>query len=193
MKTRALLAALAMITATDAAAQDAPAPPPEIAEQVALCATCHGEDGRPVLENAPIIWGQEYFYTLTQLRDYQAGRRASEIMQPVAGDLTPEQMKALAEYFSKLSWPDMPYSASADAVNVARQMASSGQCTQCHLGSYAGDSRIPRMAGQNPIYLEQTMLAFRDGERKNSPEMAALMRGFTDEQIGAMAEFLSGL
>lgn len=194
MKDRLRLAAVCLMTAAgSAAAQDVPAPSPEIADQVALCATCHGEDGRPVLENAPIIWGQEYFYTLTQLRDYHAGRRASEVMQPIVAELTPDQMKALAEYFSKLSWPDLGHGASAEAVNKARQMATAGQCTQCHLGSYLGNSRIPRMAGQNPVYLEQTMLAYRDDERKNSPEMSALMDGFSDEQIAAMAEFLAGM
>jgi cytochrome c553 len=194
MTSRSLLAALSLIAAAGiAAAQDAPAPPPGIADQVALCATCHGEDGRPVLENAPIIWGQEYFYTLTQLRDYHAGRRTSEIMQPIVAELNRDQMKALAEYFSKLPWPNLPYSASPEAVSIAQQMATSGQCSQCHLGSYLGNSSVPRMAGQKLVYLEETMLAFKNAERKNSPEMVALMRGFPDEQIAAMAEFLAGL
>jgi cytochrome c553 len=114
-------------------------------------------------------------------------------MQPIVAEITPDQVKALAEYFSKRPWPDMPYATDAEAVGPARQMATSGQCTQCHLGSYLGNSRIPRMAGQNPLYLEQTMLAFKNAERKNSPEMVALMRGFSDDEIAAMAEYVAGL
>ncbi len=34
----------------------------ELDEMVALCTSCHGEDGRPIEPDIPIIWGQEYYY-----------------------------------------------------------------------------------------------------------------------------------
>ena len=46
------------------------------------CASCHGPNGQPTVEKAPIIWGQHMFYLLTQLKDYRAGRRANDIMTP---------------------------------------------------------------------------------------------------------------
>jgi cytochrome c553 len=182
-----------MLLSLSARAQDIPAPPAAIAEKAELCATCHGADGRPVNEESPIIWGQEYYYLFVQMRDFQAGRRASDIMQPIVKDMRRDDMKALAEYFSKLSWPSLQYRAS-DADNAkAVSVAAAGQCTQCHLGAYKGDSRVPRLAGQNVVYLEKTLQDFKKDIRKNAADMSALMRVFPDEDIAAMAHFLAGL
>ncbi len=54
---------------------------------VALCTSCHGEDGRPIEPDIPIIWGQEYYYLYVQLKDYKSGLRAHEIMNEIAADL----------------------------------------------------------------------------------------------------------
>lgn len=169
------------------------APPAGIAETVELCAGCHGADGRPVLEEAPIIWGQEYFYIYTQLRDYKAGRRESESMQPVVADMSRDQMKAVAQYFSDRPWPALVFKASEEDNATGRRVATAGQCPQCHLATYSGDSRIPRMAGQSVTYLEKTMLDFKNKQRMNAPDIAALIESFSEDDIRAMAAFLAGL
>jgi voltage-gated potassium channel Kch len=45
-----------------------------------------------VVEKVPIIFGQHSFYLLTELRDFRAGRRASDIMSPIAKDLSDDEM-----------------------------------------------------------------------------------------------------
>ena len=55
----------------------------QIADKVALCVSCHGQDGIPVVEKVPIIFGQHMFYLLTELRDFRTGRRANETMSPL--------------------------------------------------------------------------------------------------------------
>ena len=107
------------------AAQPA-APPPEIADKVELCATCHGADGLPVVEKAPIIHGQHAFYILTELRDYRAGRRANDTMAPIAKDLSDDDMKALATYFAGLPWPNYHEAASDADVSAPRRSRSRG-------------------------------------------------------------------
>ena len=185
--------ALIVALAGPAAAQDA-APPPEIAEKVQLCAGCHGgDDGMPVVENAPILHGQQLFYMLVQLRDYRAERRMNEIMTPIAKELSDDEMKALVTYFSKLPWPAYRVPASEEDVARAKSLAVEGQCTQCHLGGYVGDSRVPHIAHQKVDYLEQTTRDFRDGVRNNAPAMAAIVKGWSDEDITAMANYLAGL
>ena len=77
----------------------------DLAEAVATCAECHGEDGVPKEAEFPIIWGQQFFYIYTQLKDYAAGRRAGEIMSPIASQYTREQQSAIAEHFAGKSWP----------------------------------------------------------------------------------------
>ncbi len=173
--------------------QERPAPPAEIAEQVELCVSCHGEDGRPVVENAPILFGQEFYYMFVQLRDYAAGRRENEIMTPIAAELDRKQMEAVALYFSEQTWPRIQFSATDQEIAIGETVGSAGQCPQCHLGGYNGNSRVPRLAGQKADYLTQTMLDFKHRVRKNAPDKSSLIEGFSDEDIQAMAHFLADL
>ncbi len=51
----------------------------------------------------PVIWGQQFYYLYVQLKDYKAGRRQNEIMSSIVADLSREELKALAQYFSDQS------------------------------------------------------------------------------------------
>ncbi len=169
------------------------AAPAGIADQVELCSACHGEDGRPVNAETPIIWGQEEYYIYVQMKDIKAGRRASEIMSGVVADLSRDQMRALGKYFSQQPWPRLAFKAQEGDEAVANTMASAGQCAQCHLSGFDGDSRIPRAAGQTDTYLEKTMLDFKYRRRLNAPDKASLLETFSDNDIAAMARYLAAL
>lgn len=176
----------ALAVATGAAAQDNF----DLDEAAALCASCHGEDGVPIEADYPIIWGQEFYYLYVQLRDYESGLRANEIMQPIAAEYTRDQMKALAQYFAEKSWPDIPVEKDAEKAKAGRSAAASGQCSQCH-NTYMGDSRVPRVAGQQEAYLERTMLEFKNKVRQNAPAKNSLMKSFDDASIDRLAHFLA--
>jgi cytochrome c553 len=188
------IAVFLALSVTPAAAQQAAAPPPpEIADKVQLCASCHGANGLPIVEKAPILFGQHSFYLLTELRDFAAGRRASDIMTPIAKELSSDEMSALAKYFAAQPWPNF-HQAAADAdVKTAETLAVEGQCSQCHLGGFLGDSRNPRVSNQKPDYLQQTMADLRDNKRQNAAAMAAIVRGWSDDDIAAMSNYLAGL
>jgi cytochrome c553 len=190
---RHLFCALAFLAVPGgAAAQDA-APPPEIAAKIELCASCHGADGLPVVEKVPIIWGQHMFYLLTQLKDYRAGRRANDIMTPMAKELSDDEMKALATWFAAKPWPNYHEPRNDADTAIAEPLGVEGACTTCHLGGMLGDSRNPRLNHQKADYLQQTMIDFRDDVRKNAPPMAAIVRDWSDDEIAAMARYLAGL
>ena len=124
----------------------------DLQEKIELCTTCHGEAGLPEQAEVPIIWGQEFYYLYVQLKDYKAGRRANEVMQGMVEDLSKEQMQALAQHFAEKKWPATGFR-STDAADAAGQTAAAaGQCVQCHLGGYEGNSRVPRLAGQTHTY-----------------------------------------
>lgn len=164
----------------------------DIDQKVAFCTTCHGEDGRPTQANIPIIWGQQFYYLYVELKDFKSGLRANDIMGPIAADLSKDQMKALAQYFSEKEWPRIGYQADDADIAAAESAATAGLCTQCHLGNYQGDSRIPRLAGQQPAYLEKTMLDFKNKVRLNSPAKGSLLGAFDDSDIKALAHYLAG-
>ncbi|MDH3195993.1 MAG: cytochrome c4 [Hyphomicrobiales bacterium] len=185
--------AFCALSAGSAMAQDnAAAASPDMNEQITQCLACHGEDGRPVAEDAPIIHGQELYYLFVQLRDFAAGRRQSEIMTPIALELDRKQMEALAKYFSEQQWPTIQAAPSDEQRAVGARIGNSGQCPQCHLGGYNGDSRNPRLAGQTAEYLEKTMLDFKYRRRKNAPDKSVLIESFSDEDLAAMAHYLAG-
>ena len=178
--------------AAPAAAQTGAADP--IAEKAAVCSACHGANGVPISKEIPIIWGQHAGYIFLDLRDFQTGARKNELMEPIVRTLSRSDMLALGEYFEKKPWPDLQQPrAPAETAAHAEAMAASGQCSQCHLGGFVGDSANPRLGGQSIDYLRKTMLDFHNGTRGNNPWMAALLKTFSAGDISAMAIYLGGL
>lgn len=164
----------------------------DLSERIAFCGSCHGEAGLPSEADVPIIWGQEFYYLYVQLKDYKAGRRENDIMQGIVADLEKEGMQALAQHFSEQPWPRIGFRAEDVDREKGASATSAGLCTQCHLGGYEGDSRNPRLAGQQPAYLERTMLEFKNKVRMNSPAKSSLLGAYHDGDITAMARYLAG-
>ena len=166
----------------------------DITERLELCKTCHGEAGIPQEKDTPIIWGQSYYYLYVQLKDYKAGRRANDIMNPIAADMSKEEMQALAKHFSQQTWPYVPFEATDADVAQAQRGEVAGACTTCHLGNYRGNnSDVPRIAGQQPAYLERTMKEMRTRVRANNPFMTDLLSTYKDEDLAALAHWLAGM
>jgi cytochrome c553 len=153
-----------------------------IEEKTQVCAGCHGADGKPADKTIPIIWGQQAGYIYIELRDFKRGDRKNDIMQ------------AIAEYFSKKSWPDLDQPrASKEISDRASGANRSVGCTGCHLDHFQGDSTVPRLAGQSKEYLTKTMADFRTRARGNNPGMTDLMLATSPDDLAALAEYLSGL
>lgn len=161
-----------------------------ISEKLKLCAGCHGEKGASSNPEYPILAGQHLYYLYVQLKDFKSGFRKNDIMSPLAGDLEKAEMLSLAKYFSEQKWPGIGFKADPAKAAKGEKAAVAGQCVQCHLGGYEGNSRIPRLAGQYPKYLKKTMSDFKNKERTNSPAKASLMVSYDDADIEAMSDFL---
>jgi cytochrome c553 len=184
-----LLAGLLTLCAVSPQAQEA-----DMSERLQLCQTCHGEAGVPQQADTPIIWGQSFYFLYVQLKDYQAGRRANDIMQGIVADMTKEEMQALAKHFSEQAWPRIAYQATDAEANQAQQAAVAGACTTCHLGNYEGNhSDVPRIADQQPAYLERTMKEMKSKVRANNPFMTSLLSTFEDGDLTALAHWLAGM
>ena len=127
-----------------------------------VCTTCHGENGVPQLKTTPVIWGQNAGYMFLQLRDFQSGARKNELMSPIAATLSRDDLLPLAEYFSKLKWPNLAQpEAPQDVAGKAQAAISSVGCIGCHLDHFQGDGTTARLAGQQHDYLQKTMMDFR--------------------------------
>ena len=175
-----------------AVAQPAPAQP--IEEKAQICSACHGEAGIPQEKTTPVIWGQNEGYLYLNLRDFNKGSRKNDQMSPIAADLTKDDMKALAAYFSKKAWPELQQPSAADDVSKkALTAVGSVGCPSCHLDQLQGDGTTARLAGQQQEYLKQTMLAFRDGSRGNNSGMSDLMKAISPDDIDAISHYAAGL
>lgn len=165
-----------------------------IEEKAQLCSACHGEAGIPQEKTTPVIWGQNEGYLYLNLRDFNKGSRKNEQMSAIAADLSKDDMKALAAYFSKLAWPKLQQpSAAKDVSTKALTAIGSIGCPSCHLDQFQGDGTTARLAGQQSKYLKQTMLAFRDGSRGNNPGMSDLMKAISPDDIDAISQYVAGL
>jgi cytochrome c553 len=67
----------------------------------ATCQACHGRDGVGIMGMYPTLSGQHADYMTQALNDYRKGVRKNAIMAPFAAQLKPEEIKEMAEYYSR--------------------------------------------------------------------------------------------
>jgi len=173
------------------------------------CVECHGLQGQgaghPNGAEARVakLAGQRASYIAKQVQDFRSGRRKHDQMAIVARNVADEDLHDIAAWFASL--PPMNSGSTASA-NAAQGQALFEQgdpqrgivpCGSCHgpqgRASEGSTADAPRLAGQEWRYLDQQLRAWRDGSRSNGPTpvMNQIARSLTDNEIEALAEFLS--
>ena len=89
---------------TSKTAQTAVAAQPTTAgpENVQLCQTCHGADGRGADPAYPVLAGQHSSYIKRALMDYRSGSRENAIMGGFAANLSDREIEDLAQWYSSM-------------------------------------------------------------------------------------------
>lgn len=64
------------------------------------CLTCHDKDGRGIGDINPNLGGQWKAYMVKTMVDIQRQTRQSAVMYPLVKDLTIEEIRAMAAYYS---------------------------------------------------------------------------------------------
>lgn len=80
--------------------------------------------------------------------------------------------------------------AQADDANARAGRYLAGNCANCHGTTGSPQGSTPSLAGQDKAYIVEQMKAFRDGKRP-ATIMHQLAKGYTDQQIEAVAEHFS--
>ena len=186
----AALAAISLLTPLPAQAADKYA---AVREKLATCVPCHGENGVSTQPMYPVLAGQHLHYLYLQLKDMKSGLRANPVMAPIVKDLEKDEMLAIAEYFSKQSWPRIGTRVDDAQKASALSSVNAGQCVGCHLSGFEGNSSVPRLAGQHAEYLAKTMLDFKTKLRSNSPDKSSLLASFSERQLRDLAAYLASL
>lgn len=69
----------------------------------AMCANCHGTDGRTVEGSAiPALAGMPRDYMVAQMRAFRDGTRPATVMHQLTKGLTEQQIETVSTYFSSL-------------------------------------------------------------------------------------------
>ena len=147
--------------------------------EVTPCFRCHGLEGVGDSAGAfPRLAGQAAFYMYKQLIDYASGARPSEVMAPIAREMTEPQMVDVAYYYSLQIAPSL-WQPEVDPAVLARgeTIAEDGlrdqglqACNLCHGENGTGQPPLfPYLAGQYAAYTELQLLleiGLRGGERR---------------------------
>jgi cytochrome c553 len=164
------------------------------AQLSASCAHCHGTDGNSSAAAYPNLAAQTKEYIYRQIQAFKEGRRADPQMSPMVGILSEQDMRDLGEFYNQQSPPRKRATTDAALSDKGKALAEQLQCATCHQPGYKGLSEFPRLARQKQPYLIKQLKAYRDGTRTNDDGvMAATAKNLSDEQIEALAHYLSGL
>lgn len=189
-----LVFALAASWAGGAAAEDELARGARLAKE--RCAKCHGLDGFGVSPDYPSIAGQNREYFVKQIFNFKTGLRYNEPMDPVIEKLLAADIRALSQHYAALTPGSVP---SNDQALIAEGQSiylngipNKGvySCSVCHGAEARGGAQLPRLAGQNPVYLEKQMRGFIQKTRQNDRLMHLTLAAMSAQELKAVAVYL---
>ncbi len=170
----------------------------------AVCAACHGAEGISALAVNPNLAGQVPGYIAAQLAAFKSGERSNAIMAGQAAGLSDEDMADLDAYYASLT-PNVEVKLTEEEAKLAEAGAAIyrggfaergiSACMSCHGPSGHGiPKNYPRVSAQHRQYLEQSLLAYKKGERKGyNGIMYDIAFGLSEQQIKELAAYMAGL
>ncbi|MFK3741459.1 c-type cytochrome [Massilia sp. TN1-12] len=160
------------------------------------CSMCHGARGTASSgTDAPHLAGQPPSSTYKQLRDYKSGHRISAVMQPLATNLSDQDMRDLAAFYSQQTRetlirhaalaPEVPR-----LVSNGSPMRNIGACATCHSPGVAR-AATPILDGLPEAYLRKQLEAFKSGRRANdiNQQMRNAAHQLTEQEIDLLAKY----
>ena len=165
-----------------------------------VCSACHGEAGKSVLPENPVLAQQHPEYLVKQLSEYKSGKRNNAIMLGMAAMLSDEDMKNVSAYLAQQK-ADPGAATDKDLVALGEKIYRGGiqdrniaSCAGCHSPNGAGiPAQYPRLSGQHAQYIVTQLNQFRDGTRDNNQQMTDVAAKLNDKEIKALGEYIAGL
>jgi cytochrome c553 len=184
--------------------------------KAAACGACHGLDGNSSDAQYPKLAAQQERYIARQLAMFKTGERESPIMMGFATSVMPQDMRDIGAYFAsqKVLAGVADDSVIKTGPNQGMKFYAVGErlyrggdaargipaCMACHGPTGAGNPgpAYPNLGGQHAKYVSARLTAFRGGLVLGKgdyakPEMAAVTKNLTDEEIQALSTYVEGL
>ena len=172
------------------------------------CAACHAVDGNSHVDTIPSLAGQYPEYLTRQLMMFKSSDghgplRHNPLMERVAADLSADEIRSLATWYSKQVPRNETNGDLASAATLAlgfRVYTNGSQeggaaCIACHGANGTGaPGAFPRLAGQHEEYLQSQLTAYKEGHRgaKGKP-MTTVGSLLSPEEIRAVSFYASSL
>jgi cytochrome c553 len=176
---------------------------PEVTAQQ-VCSNCHGVDGNSVSPNFPRLAGQQQAYLVAQLTNFRSHQRSDPegffYMWGMSQKLSDDQIKGLAEYFSKQS--PKPNDAPVDPQLVAqgKEIFEKGlpakevaACTACHGPKAEGMATFPRLANQHRNYMVGQLNVFQSTEGRPNTPMKQVTHLLQPRDMQAVTSYLQSM
>lgn len=161
-------------------------------KDASVCRHCHGVGGNSVLPEVPNLASQNAGYLLEQMNKFVHGqRKSSPFMQGMIKAFTPDERINIALFLSQQPVAHKP--ADTRAQSAAGKRLYGKLCVSCHGAGGTGSHTIPRLAGQQVKYLEDSLKRYRDGNERIDLRMAAYTRNLKDADIQNLAAYLTAL
>jgi cytochrome c553 len=155
-----------------------------------LAYTCHGCHGIPSMKNSypvysvPKLGGQHANYLVVALKAYASQERPHATMHSHAVTMSEQDMQDMAAYLA-----GQELKPTGRAVGTMPKAAQT--CIACHGNDGIGIlPEYPNLAGQHADYIENSLKAYRSGQRKNAV-MAGMAAALTDADIRELARYYS--
>ncbi|HHJ15792.1 MAG TPA: c-type cytochrome [Gammaproteobacteria bacterium] len=157
------------------------------------CAGCHGTNGSSVGPASPTIAGMSKDNFIETMAAYRNGERPATIMTRIAKGYTEDEIKLMADFFSKQKFVRLPQ-------KYDRKLAKKGAkhhkkyCEKCHEdGGRSAEDDAGILAGQWMTYLEFSMEDFTSGnrtmEKKMKKKLDLLLKEQGEEGIEQLINF----
>lgn len=166
---------------------------------VQSCEHCHGKDGNSTTPEVPIIAGFSYegfFNTMDVFREDERIAREfhrpgepETVMNDIAKGLSDEDVKNLADYFSKRKFISARQNVNAELAERG-EIIHKKSCERCHTDNGAHpveDAAI--LAGQWTPYLRRQFDNFLSGKRLSPRTMMRKLRKLSKQDIEALLNF----
>jgi cytochrome c553 len=169
------------------------------------CDHCHGAEGFSAVASTPNLAGLNNLAIWKQLKDFQAHKRTSRVMEPIATSLSARDVADVVAYYSALpvftdpqdnrvfpqTLPESTHSAIAShLITFGDGERGIPPCQSCH-GPVAYKTGAPSLATQNVEYISKQLEAFASGARTNdiNEPMRTVAGLLTQEESQALAEY----
>ena len=166
---------------------------------VQTCESCHGKDGNSTTPDVPIIAGFTYEGFLNPIDVFREDERVAKefhkagepetVMNDIAKGLSDEEVRNLADYFSKRDFKPAQQSVNTELARRG-EVIHKQSCERCHTDNGAKpveDAAI--LAGQWTPYLRRQFDNFLSGKRMVPRSMLRRIKKLSKNDIEALLHF----